>query len=158
MNPKILSRKKMAKVVSQLRRENRKIVFTNGCFDVLHYGHVAYLRKARGFGEILIVGLNSDSSVKRIKGDSRPINSEKDRAEVLSELECVDYVVLFNEDTPEKLIEIITPDVLVKGSDWEHDKIVGAEHVKSKGGKVKRVKLLKGRSTTDTINRMSENS
>ena len=155
MNYKILSQKKLSRVLSELRRKKRKVVFTNGCFDILHYGHIAYLRKARSFGDVLILGLNSDKSVNRIKGPSRPMNNEKDRAEVVSELLCVDYVVVLGEDTPEKLIRQIMPDVLVKGSDWAHSKIVGADIVKANGGSVRRVKLLKGRSTTNTIKKMS---
>jgi len=126
-------------------------VFTNGCFDILHAGHVDYLRQAREFGDFLVVGLNSDSSVRKIKGDSRPINSELDRAFVLASLSVVDYVVIFDDPTPINLISNIRPDVLVKGADWPEEKIVGAKEVKSWGGQVKRIPLLKGRSTTSIL-------
>lgn len=126
-------------------------MFTNGVFDILHRGHVQYLTKARTFGDLLIVGLNTDASVKRIKGPSRPIQPEKDRAYILSSLRCVDYVVLFGEETPEKLIQLVKPDVLVKGSDYKIPDIVGGDFVTSYGGKVRRVKIVSGRSSSKII-------
>lgn len=129
-------------------------MFTNGVFDILHRGHVQYLTKAKTFGDILIVGMNTDASVKRLKGPSRPIQPEKDRAYILSSLRCVDYVVLFSEDTPEKLIKQVKPDVLVKGSDYKITDIVGADYVRSLGGTVKRVKLVSGRSSSKIISKL----
>jgi rfaE bifunctional protein nucleotidyltransferase chain/domain len=133
----------------------KKIVFTNGVFDILHTGHVDYLSKARDLGDFLIVGLNSDSSVKRLnKGPERPINNEQARAVVLGALECVDAIVLFEEDTPYNLIKEIQPDVLVKGSDYEIEKIVGYDIVKAKGGEIKTITLSEGFSTTNVINKI----
>lgn len=135
------------------RSEGRKIVFTNGCFDLLHAGHVQYLAAAAAMGDVLIVGLNSDDSVRRLKGEGRPLNSELDRAAVLAGLSAVSYVVLFSEDTPLGLIERIVPDVLVKGGDYEPDQIVGADVVRRAGGKVEVVPLVEGRSTTALVQR-----
>jgi len=154
----------MGKTVSLVRlkselaakRRKKKVVFTNGCFDILHAGHVRYLKKARSLGDILVVGLNSDHSVRLIKGETRPIVPQKERAEVLSALECVDYVVLFNDATPEKLIKAVMPDVLAKGADWAARDIVGGEAVRKNGGKVARITLVKGRSTTNIIKRVLE--
>ena len=130
------------------------MVFTNGCFDIIHAGHVRYLKKAKALGGILVVGLNSDSSIKKIKGETRPIVKQKDRAEVLSALTSVDYVVIFNDPTPIKLIEAIKPDVLVKGADWKRGSIVGEEILKTYKGKIARIKLAKGRSTTDIVGKI----
>ncbi|MBI5893142.1 MAG: D-glycero-beta-D-manno-heptose 1-phosphate adenylyltransferase [Deltaproteobacteria bacterium] len=130
------------------------MVFTNGCFDIIHAGHVRYLSKAKKLGDVLVVGLNSDSSVKKIKDDGRPIVPQRERAEVLSALEFVDYVVIFNESTPYNLIKSVQPDVLVKGADWKGHEIVGADVVKAKGGRVARIKLVKGRSTTNIIKKI----
>jgi D-beta-D-heptose 7-phosphate kinase/D-beta-D-heptose 1-phosphate adenosyltransferase len=135
-------------------RKRKKVVFTNGCFDVLHAGHVRYLKKAKSLGDILIVGLNSDSSVKKIKGKGRPILPEAERAEILSALEAIDYVVLFKDETPEKLINKIIPDVLAKGADWKASDIVGADVVKKNGGRIIRVRLVKGKSTTNIISKI----
>ena len=153
----------MGKVLSlrALKRElkrigsGRKVVFTNGCFDILHAGHVRYLERAKRLGDILVVGMNTDRSVRKIKGSGRPIVAEKDRATLLSALKMVDYVVLFDEPTPIRLIEAIKPDVLVKGSDWKKRDIVGADFVESYGGKVRRIGLLKGRSTTDVVKKIA---
>ncbi len=139
-------------------QRTQKIVFTNGCFDILHRGHVEYLSKAASFGDKLVVGLNSDSSIRRIKGESRPIVCEEDRAVVLSALEMVDYVIIFDEPTPAELIESILPDVLVKGADWAKDEIVGAEIVKANGGEVRRIKLTTGKSTSAIIGKILENN
>ncbi|HBR16032.1 MAG: glycerol-3-phosphate cytidylyltransferase [Deltaproteobacteria bacterium RIFCSPLOWO2_12_FULL_43_16] len=144
------------KTILRSSRKKKTIVFTNGCFDIIHAGHVRYLKKAKSLGDFLVVGLNSDSSVKKIKGEKRPIVPQKERAEVLSGLEAVDYVVLFNEPTPTKLIEAVLPDVLVKGADWASHEIVGADVVKAAGGKIARVKLVKGRSTTNIIKKILE--
>jgi D-beta-D-heptose 7-phosphate kinase/D-beta-D-heptose 1-phosphate adenosyltransferase len=153
---RLLSLKKVCALAESLRREGKRIVFTNGCFDILHAGHVRYLKKAKNLGDVLIVGLNSDSSVRKIKGKDRPINNQKDRAEVLSALESVDYVVIFAEETPEKLIKMVMPDVLVKGSDWKGKKIAGGDIVKKNGGRVVLIPLLKGRSTTKVIQKIKE--
>jgi D-glycero-beta-D-manno-heptose 1-phosphate adenylyltransferase len=135
-------------------RKNKKVVFTNGCFDLLHVGHVRYLKEARAQGDILVVGINTDSSVKRLKGENRPLQNEADRAEILSSLESVDYVTLFDEDTPEKLIQQVRPDVLVKGGDWAVDKIVGSSFVLSYGGQVRSLQFVHGRSTTLLVEKM----
>lgn len=140
-------------LIAEWRSEGRRIVFTNGCFDVLHAGHVNYLRYARSCGERLIVGLNSDASVKRLKGPKRPVNPLEDRALVLAALEMVDAVVDFGEDTPAKIIERVTPDVLVKGEDWRDKGVVGAEWVEAHGGRVVLAPLLPGRSTTSILER-----
>jgi D-beta-D-heptose 7-phosphate kinase/D-beta-D-heptose 1-phosphate adenosyltransferase len=130
------------------------IVFTNGCFDLLHRGHVEYLAAARQLGDVLVVGLNSDASVRRLKGPDRPINPEGDRAAVLDALRAVDFVTIFEEDTPAALIEAVQPDVLVKGADYTEDRIVGADIVRRRGGRVVIVPLLGGRSTSGLIARI----
>lgn len=129
-------------------------MFTNGVFDILHLGHVSYLARARSFGDVLVVGLNSDKSVRRLKGAGRPLQKQRDRAEILLALRTVDYVVIFSEDTPQKLIEQIQPNVLVKGADYQVSEIVGAEFVRSHGGEVRRVRLTPGRSTSEIIKRL----
>jgi D-beta-D-heptose 7-phosphate kinase/D-beta-D-heptose 1-phosphate adenosyltransferase len=138
----------------KLKNTRKKVVFTNGCFDILHAGHVRYLSAARAMGDMLVVGLNSDASVKRIKGAGRPIVPEPERAEILSALESIDYIVAFSEPTPIKLIEAIKPKVLVKGADWKHGEIVGEDFVKKNKGTVKRIRLVKGRSTTNIIKKV----
>jgi len=135
------------------KSKNKKIVFTNGCFDILHRGHVTYLNEAKNLGDILIVGVNSDESVKRLKGPSRPINSEVDRAFVLSGLKSVDGVEIFTQDTPLELIKALRPNVLVKGGDWKIDQIVGASEVLSWGGEVLSLNFVNGFSTTSIIER-----
>jgi len=130
-------------------------VFTNGCFELLHRGHVDYLLRCKGLGDLLIVGLNTDASVRRLKGESRPVTGEQDRAFVLAALECVDFVVFFSEDDPLQLIQIIQPDVLVKGGDWPEERIVGREVVQNRGGWVYSLPLLEGYSTTGLIQRIS---
>ena len=154
MDSKIRTSKVLSRVLALARAKGRKIVFTNGCFDILHVGHVKYLEKAKSFGEILVVGLNSDSSVRKIKGPGRPVNKQADRAKVLASLYFVDYVVFFNEETPEKLIMALKPDILVKGSDWKIKNIVGGDFVRSRGGMVKTVKFVDGYSTTSLISRI----
>jgi len=140
--------------VNELKAQNKKIVFTNGVFDIIHRGHVEYLREARNCGDILIVGLNSDSSVKMIKGDKRPIVTEENRAYVLANLKPVDYVIIFNEDTPYDTIKKIVPDFLVKGADWDEDKIVGSDIVKQSGGEIKRIKFVENNSSTNIIEKI----
>lgn len=132
-------------------RTGKKIVFTNGCFDLLHIGHVRYLQKAKTLGDTLIVALNTDASVKKLKGLQRPVQIENDRAEILAALGCVDFTVLFNDDTPEKIIQLIKPDILVKGGDWNIDQIVGAPFVQSYGGQVFSLPFIEGKSTTRLI-------
>ena len=154
MTPKIRSRAFVRKWAARLRNRRKRIVFTNGCFDILHAGHVDYLERAKGYGDVLIVGLNSDQSTRRLKGRGRPVNSAKDRARVLSGLESVDCVTIFNEDTPINLIRSVKPLILVKGSDWPLSSIVGYPDILKWGGQVKRIKLLKGRSTSGIIKKV----
>jgi rfaE bifunctional protein nucleotidyltransferase chain/domain len=146
-----VSRKHAAALAQRLRRRRLKVVFTNGVFDILHRGHVKYLEQAKSFGDVLIVGLNSDTSVRRLKGRSRPLQPQRDRAEILLGLKAVDYVVIFGEDTPAKLIQAIRPDILVKGADYKLSEIVGADFVKSLGGQVRRVRIVPGRSTSRLV-------
>lgn len=150
----IVSFEQAASMTRLWQKQNKKVVFTNGCFDLLHPGHLALLTQARAAGHRLVIGLNTDSSIKRLKGEDRPIQSEMARAVVLSSLELVDLVVLFDEDTPLKLIETLKPDVLVKGADYTIDKVVGADFVQSYGGKVVLAELKPGQSTTNTVNKM----
>ena len=151
LSAKIKKSLELSRLLSRLRSEGKKIVFTNGCFDILHAGHVDYLSKARRLGDVLVIGLNSDSSVKRIKGEDRPINKESDRAKVLASLYFVDYITSFDEATPENLIKKVRPDILVKGGDWKIADIVGSSFVKSYGGKIRRIPFVKGHSTTSII-------
>jgi D-beta-D-heptose 7-phosphate kinase/D-beta-D-heptose 1-phosphate adenosyltransferase len=141
-------------MVKSWRSSGKKIVFTNGCFDLLHPGHINLLHQARSFGDRLVIGLNTDSSIKRLKGDLRPILSEQDRAAILNALDCVDLVVLFDEDTPLELIKNLKPDVLVKGADYKLEEVVGGEFVESYGGEVRLVQLLAGYSTTGLANKV----
>ena len=133
------------------QRKGKKIVFTNGCFDILHRGHVTYLNQARDLGDLLIVGINSDESVKRLKGQERPVNMLEDRAYVLSALKSVDYVIPFEEDTPLNLINLIMPDILVKGGDYTIDRIIGAQEVLAHGGRVEIIPFVPGKSTSAII-------
>jgi D-beta-D-heptose 7-phosphate kinase/D-beta-D-heptose 1-phosphate adenosyltransferase len=142
-------------ILSRQKKSAKKVVFTNGCFDILHKGHIRILQKARDFGDILVVGMNTDASVKKIKGPGRPVNFERDRADVLSALACVDFVVFFSEPTPEKLIHALHPDFLVKGGDWKKKDIVGASFVQSYGGKVRTIPFVKGFSTTGLLEKIS---
>lgn len=135
-------------------RRPPRVVFTNGCFDILHVGHVRYLQQARELGDLLVVGLNSDASVKRLKGPERPVQNQDDRSEILAALGCVEFVTLFEEDTPAQLIEAVKPDVLVKGGDWPVEKIEGSKFVLARGGEVKSLPFHEGRSTTSIIDRM----
>lgn len=154
MRNKIKSLKLLKPILYKLKIQNKKIVFTNGCFDILHIGHIRYLKKAKSFGDILVVGLNSDSSVRKLKGKTRPVFPQNARAEMLSALEFVDFVVIFNEDTPEKLLEKIKPDIHVKGGDYKADDLPEAKIVKKYGGKIKIVNFIPGFSTTNIINRL----
>jgi rfaE bifunctional protein nucleotidyltransferase chain/domain len=140
----------------RLKSSGKKVVFTNGCFDLLHPGHTRYLRAAKAMGHFLIVGINSDRSVRAIKGARRPIQEQETRAELLSALECVDAVILFDEETPYNLIRELAPDVLVKGGDWQEDEIVGADLVKQAGGTVKRIRYVDGFSTSRLIKKILE--
>ncbi len=135
-------------------RGEKKVVFTNGCFDILHKGHVSYLNEAKSLGDILVIGLNSDQSVKRLKGESRPINDENDRKFLLENLKAVDFVFIFEEDTPYNLIKEVKPNVLVKGGDWKPEEIVGSDIVQSLGGEVRSLSFIQGHSTTNTINKI----
>ena len=150
----ILNRKDIISTTEKLKKENKKIVFTNGCFDILHIGHVRYLKKSASFGDILIVGLNSDNSVKRLKGETRPINNEQDRAELLSELNFVDFVVIFEEDTPEELLDEIKPDIYTKGADYTLETLPEAKTVLKNNGKVEFINLVEGKSTTNVIKKI----
>ena len=154
MISKIVEVKELINRIDPLRRSGKQVVFTNGCFDIMHAGHVRYLAAARSEGEILIVGINSDKSVKSIKGKNRPIMPQDQRAEVLAGLWCVDYVVFFDEPDPLRLIQAIKPDVLVKGEDWAKDKIIGADSVKADGGRVVRVAVVPDISTSMIIERI----
>ncbi|MDP8289925.1 MAG: D-glycero-beta-D-manno-heptose 1-phosphate adenylyltransferase [Candidatus Susulua stagnicola] len=149
---KIKNLKNLESDISNLKRKGKTIVFTNGCFDILHLGHLKILKEAKQKGDILVVGLNSDTSIKKIKGPQRPIVNQKTRANILANMIGVDYVILFNQATPYNLIKRIKPDILVKGGDWKQDKIVGNELVK----KVYRVKLCPGHSTTSIINKIKK--
>ncbi|MCB0348327.1 MAG: D-glycero-beta-D-manno-heptose 1-phosphate adenylyltransferase [Bdellovibrionales bacterium] len=149
----ILDWNELAKNLSA-KRANKKVVFTNGCFDLLHVGHVTYLNEAKAQGDILVVGLNTDASVKKLKGESRPVQCQEDRAMILSNLKSVDVVTLFDQDTPLELITAIQPDVLVKGGDWPIDKIVGSQVVLSRGGEVKSLSFVNGKSTTKILEKI----
>lgn len=151
---KLLSREALETKLAEWRSAGETIVFTNGCFDILHRGHVEYLAQAADLGDKLIVGLNTDASVKRLKGESRPINDEKSRALLLSALQFVDVVVFFDEDTPYELIKQVQPDILVKGNDYKPEEIVGYDIVTAKGGKVLTIDLVEGFSTTNIISHL----
>lgn len=155
LEAKIQKLGKLQKTISGLKKNAKTIVFTNGCFDLLHFGHVKYLEDAKAKGDILVVGVNSDASVKKIKGKKRPIISQEDRIRVIAALESVDFAVLFEEETPIKVIKTIQPDILVKGADWNKNEIVGSDFVQSYAGKIARIKLVKGRSTTDLIKKIA---
>ncbi len=149
----VVSYDQISKVIN-LVREDKKVVFTNGCFDILHIGHVRYLQEARQHGDMLVVGVNSDASVKRLKGDERPVQNQEDRAAILAALEPVDYAVIFEEETPLDLIQIVRPDVLVKGGDWPIDQIVGSQFVVQNGGEVKSLQFVDGKSTTNLVEKI----
>jgi len=156
MSDKIVTLSKAVELRLQAKAAGRKVVFTNGVFDILHRGHVEYLEKAKEMGDLLILGLNSDASVRSIKGPKRPLCPQEDRAIVLSALSCVDHIVLFDEDTPQKLIEALVPDILVKGADYSLEQIVGSDIVLKNGGKVLPIELTPGKSTTELIKKVVE--
>ncbi len=151
---KILQLRDFLPLREKIRAEGGKVVFTNGCFDIIHRGHIEYLEKARSYGDYLVVGLNSDRSVREIKGPERPIILQDDRAIVLAALQMVDSVIIFDDPTPADLIETIRPDILAKGSDWSEEQIVGADTVKAGGGEVVRIELTDGRSTSSIIDKI----
>ena len=150
---RVIPRRAVRALCARLRREGKKIVFTNGCFDILHAGHASYLRRAAALGDVLLVGLNGDASVRRLKGEGRPVQKAADRAYLLASLSCVSYVSVFPEDTPARLIREALPDVLVKGGDWKGKEIAGADVVRARGGIVKTIRFLPGRSTTSILSR-----
>ena len=156
LRSKIVSRADLPKIVKALRKDNKKIVFTNGCFDILHLGHIRYLQQAKSLGDMLIVGLNNDASVRKLKGEERPIVPEDERLEVIAALECVDYVTLFPELTPENLIRIIKPDIHVKGGDYRPEDLPEAAAVRESGGEVQVLSFLPGRSTTKLIEEITK--
>ncbi|MDH4267457.1 MAG: D-glycero-beta-D-manno-heptose 1-phosphate adenylyltransferase [Deltaproteobacteria bacterium] len=156
INKKTKTITQMRKFLPGLKAQGKKVVFTNGCFDILHVGHVRYLKKAKSLGDILIIGLNTDRSVRIIKGENRPIVPEKERAEVLSALEFVDYIVFFNEPDPLHLIEALKPDILAKGADWSKDRIIGREIVENLGGRVVLVPMVAGASSTGLIEKIKK--
>ncbi|MFL6278566.1 MAG: D-glycero-beta-D-manno-heptose 1-phosphate adenylyltransferase [Vicinamibacterales bacterium] len=151
---RVLTWEQVAAFVKSARAAGRRIVFTNGVFDLLHPGHVRYLRHARGLGDLLIVGLNADASVRRNKGPDRPVTPEHERAELLAALECVDAVVMFDQDTPADIVRLVEPDVLVKGADWPTDQIVGRDTVEARGGRVVLVPVEEGHSTSRIVDRI----
>lgn len=147
----VIDRNQIQQVADHYRSLGKKIVFTNGCFDLLHIGHVRYLKQAQELGDVLIVGINTDVSVRQLKGPTRPIQNENDRAEILASLKWVNHTVLFGEETPLQLIQQIRPDILVKGGDWQIHQIVGSDFVISYGGRVQSLQFVNGRSTTSII-------
>lgn len=151
---KVIEKDKVEDLLKSLRAKKKVVVATNGCFDILHVGHVRYLKKSKSFGDILIVGLNSDISVHSLKGDGRPINNENDRAEVLCALDCVDYVVLFDEDSPKDLLEIIKPNVYTKGADYTLKTLPEADVILRNNGWVEFIDFVEGKSTTKIIDKM----
>ena len=156
LKTKIKNLTELKKIIANFKARGKKIVFTNGCFDLLHYGHIKYLGDAKSMGDILVVAINSDSSVRKIKGSKRPIINEHDRLRTVAALTSVDYVVPFNENTPIKVIKLLKPNVLVKGADWKKNDIVGSNFVLSYGGSVSTVKLVRGHSTSNLIKKIAK--
>ncbi len=154
LRSKLFTLKALQKQVRKDQKAGLRVVFTNGCFDILHVGHVRYLRKAAGLGDRLVIALNTDASVSRLKGPERPLNPQAERAEVLESLACVSYLVFFGDDTPAKTIHALKPDLLVKGGDWKKKQIVGWDFVESYGGKVRTIPYVAGRSTTGLVNKI----
>ena len=154
MKNKYSSKDKLEDLIKRLRKKNKKIVFTNGCFDIIHPGHIYLLKKSKDMGDVLIVGLNSDSSIKKIKSEDRPINKESDRVKILESIKHINYVTIFNEETPLKLIKLINPDILVKGGDYKINEIVGSDFVIQNGGEVKIIPFIGGHSTSKLIDRI----
>lgn len=153
---KILNRQILKEKLDALRKDGKKIAFTNGCFDILHVGHVRYLREAKKTADVLVLALNSDFSVRSIKGEKRPLVNEEERAEILAALEFIDFVTIFEELTPQELIVYLKPDVLIKGGDWPEDKVVGRDDVKEWGGRVVLIPEVKGKSTTNIVEKIKE--
>jgi D-beta-D-heptose 7-phosphate kinase/D-beta-D-heptose 1-phosphate adenosyltransferase len=151
MKQKIKARAELVRIVNDLKAEGKRIVFTNGCFDLLHIGHVRYLEDAKALGDVLVVGVNSDTSVRKLKGPKRPVLPQEERAEILSGLGCVDYITLFKETDPLKLITLLRPNVLAKGGDWSKEQMVGKEVVERSGGEVVVIPFVKGASTSNLI-------
>ncbi len=149
---KIKSHHQLKNIIASLKSKKKKIAFTNGCFDILHYGHVKYLQDASKLADVLVVAVNSDASIRKIKGGKRPIINQKDRLRIIAALESTGFVTIFNDDTPLKIIKLIKPDILVKGADWNKSNIVGADFIAQYGAKVVTIKLAPGRSTTNLIN------
>ena len=154
MNQKIKTKPRLKKIIRKLKQDGRRVVFTNGCFDILHIGHIRYISRAKKLGNVLVVAVNTDSSVKRIKGKKRPLVPQDERASIVAALEDVDFVVLFGESTPGKLIKYLEPDILVKGADYKLADIVGSDTVAGYGGLVKTIPLVKGRSTSNIISKI----
>jgi D-beta-D-heptose 7-phosphate kinase/D-beta-D-heptose 1-phosphate adenosyltransferase len=158
VNPskKVINIAKLSRIAMSLKRRGKKVIFTNGCFDIIHFGHVSYLEKAKGNNRVLIIGLNSDTSVRKNKGPHRPINSQKARATILAALQSVDFVTIFGEETPLKLIQAIKPDFLIKGADWKGKRVVGADVVDAYGGRVEFIKYIDGFSSTKMIEKIGQ--
>ena len=156
MMNKMMDLETLKKNIDMLRENGKIIAFTNGCFDILHVGHVRYLKEAKSTADVLVLGLNSDASVREIKGEKRPLVGEDERAEVLAALECVDFITIFSEPTPLALINLIKPDILIKGGDWPEEKIVGRDEVRKWGGRVVVIAEVKGKSTTNIVDKIIE--
>jgi len=154
LHPAVLTREELILRFAPRKRNGKRVVFTNGCFDLLHPGHIKLLEAARALGDVLVVGLNGDESVRTLKGPGRPVISENERAEILANLECVDAVVVFDELTPQETVAALLPDVLVKGGDWPGNQIVGREEVEAAGGKVVLIDVVQGYSTTEILNKI----
>jgi rfaE bifunctional protein nucleotidyltransferase chain/domain len=153
---KILARNVLKNKLEELRREGKKIAFTNGCFDILHVGHIRYLREAKKTADVLVLALNSDSSVRAIKGEKRPLMSEEERAEILAALEFIDFVTIFQELTPLELINYLKPDILIKGGDWPEEKVIGRDEIKKWGGRVAIIPEVEGKSTTNIVEKIKK--
>ena len=153
---KILERNALKDKLEELRKKGKKIAFTNGCFDILHVGHVRYLREAKKTADVLVLAINSDSSIRSIKGEKRPLMNEKERAEILAALECIDFVTIFHELTPLELINYLKPDILIKGGDWPEEKVVGREEIKKWGGRVAIIPEVEGKSTTNIVEKIKK--
>jgi len=153
---KILERNALKDKLEELRKKGKKIAFTNGCFDILHVGHVRYLREAKKTADVLVLALNSDSSVRSLKGEKRPLMNEKERAEILAALEFIDFVTIFPELTPLELINYLKPDILIKGGDWPEEKVVGREEIKKWGGRVAIIPEVEGKSTTNIVEKIKK--
>jgi rfaE bifunctional protein nucleotidyltransferase chain/domain len=153
---KILERNVLKNKLEQLRKEGKKIAFTNGCFDILHVGHIRYLREAKNTADVLVLALNSDSSVRAIKGEKRPLMSAEERAEILAALECIDFITIFQELTPLELINYLKPDILIKGGNWPEEKVVGRKEIKKWGGRVAIIPEIEGKSTTNIVEKIKK--